>query len=110
MAALEPLNHGAVTGGRQRPHDSAAALAGGGTAGLYALKPAAALEAPTAAAWFGKPDGTRYAELFEELAPLVRESGAALWMRQMVLGPTPEFCLQGIAPAELPPRFAPPRL
>jgi hypothetical protein len=110
MPALEPLNEAAVTGARQRPHDSAAALAAGGTAGLYALRAGAAVETATHAAWFGKPAGMRYPALFEELAPLVTASGAALWMRQMVLGPAPEFCLHGATLADLPPRYAPLRL
>ena len=107
IPALEPLNEAAVTGARQRPHDSAAALAAGGTAGLYALRAGVAVQAPTHAAWFGKPAGMLYPALFDELAPLVTASGAALWMRQMVLGPTPEFCLHASTRADLPPRYAP---
>ena len=39
--------------------------------------------------WFGKPAGMRYAELFGELAGVP----GSLWMRQMVLGASPEFVL-----------------
>ena len=39
------------------------------------------------AVWFGKPAGTSYAEFYDQLA-----SAIPLWRRQMVLGPTPEFC------------------
>ena len=99
-----------MTGSRQRAHDAAAALAAGGAAGLYGLRAGRPLVAPTDAAWFGKPAGMRYSELFEELTPLLLESDAALWMRQMVLGPTPEFCLQGSTPAVLSPPYAPLRL
>ena len=52
----------------------------------------------------------RYPALFDELAPLVIASRAALWMRQMVLGPTPEFCLHGSTIADLPPHYTPLRL
>jgi hypothetical protein len=45
-----------------------------------------------------------YPSLFEALAPLVA-APAALWMRQMVLGPTPEFCLHSKEPVGLPPGF-----
>ncbi len=107
MSSLEALNQAAVTGSRQRAHDSAAALAAGGAAGLYGLRAGVPLDAPTHAAWFGKPAGMRYPELFEELTPLLLQTDAALWMRQMVLGPTPEFCLHGAVPAVLPPRYAP---
>jgi hypothetical protein len=47
-----------------------------------------------------------YPVLFERLEPLIIANGAALWMRQMVLGPTPEFCLHTAAPVDLPPEFA----
>jgi hypothetical protein len=47
-----------------------------------------------------------YPALFEALAPMVAAAPAALWMRQMTLGPTPEFCLHSSEPMKLPPRFA----
>jgi hypothetical protein len=47
-----------------------------------------------------------YPALFEALAPVVEAAPAALWMRQMTLGPTPEFCLHSAGPVELPPGFA----
>ena len=102
MAALEPLNQAAVTASRRGPHDSAAALAAGGTAGLYALRAGTATEAPAHAAWFAKPNGMSYAALDGLLAPVVAATGAGLWMRQMVLGPTPEFCLWSSGVVALP--------
>ncbi len=106
MAALAPLNEAAVSGPRKAPHDAVARLAAAGTAGLYGLQGGAPLEPPGAAAWFGKPSGMRYASLFALLEPLVSSVQGALWMRQMVLGPTPEFCLQSATPAEVPPVFS----
>lgn len=103
MAALAPLNEGAVSGPRKAPHDAVAQLAGGGTAGLYGLSAGTALTAPAVATWFGKPQGMSYSSLFDALAPITR--GGALWMRQMVLGPTPEFCLHSMAPVDLPAAF-----
>lgn len=44
-----------------------------------------------------------YASLFGILEPVVRSQQGGLWMRQMVLGPTPEFCLSSGAPVALPP-------
>ena len=55
------------------------------------------------AAWFSKPDGMGYDQLFAAVEPLLRSSAGVLWCRQMVLGPTPEFCLQSSAPVVLPP-------
>jgi hypothetical protein len=43
--------------------------------------------------WFAKPSGVTYAQLLARMPP-----GAALWMRQMVLGPAPEFRLAGPPP------------
>ena len=61
---------------------------------------------PGIAHWFGKPEGMSHDDLFSRLAPLVDRAQGALWMRQMVLGPTPEFCLHSWAAVELPPGIA----
>lgn len=105
--ALEPLNEAAVTASRRSPHDAAAAVAAGGTAGLYRLRMGSVETAPTVAAWFGKPEGMTYAGLDELLESSVRSGGGLLWYRQMVLGPTPEFCLRSAAPVELPAPLVP---
>jgi hypothetical protein len=106
-AALDPLNEGAVTAGRARPHDSAAAVAAGGTAGLYRARIGRPAERPRHALWFAKPQGVSYAALEGELAPVAEAARGALWIRQMVLGPSPELCLRTEEPARLPPRYAP---
>jgi hypothetical protein len=102
-AALDPLNDAAVTAPRRLPHDAAAAAADGGTAGLYRLRRGSVGdEVPTLAMWFSKPAGMGYDQLFSALEPPLRSPAGALWCRQMVLGPTPEFCLQSSAPVALP--------
>jgi hypothetical protein len=107
-AALDPLNQAAVTAPRQRPHDAAAAAADGGTAGLYRLRlGSVADEVPTLGAWFSKPAGMGYDQIFSAVKPLLRSSAGALWCRQMVLGPTPEFCLQSSAPVPFPATITP---
>ena len=90
FADLGMLNEGAVSGSRRAPHDDVAAMAAGGAGGVYELQqgPAEFVDAKVAH-WFGKPQGMRYAELFGELAGVA----GSLWMRQMVLGPSPEFVL-----------------
>lgn len=103
MAALTPLNEAAVSGPRLEPHAAIARLADGGTAGLYGLKAGTPLTRPAQAAWFGKPPGMSYPALFGILEPIVRSVQGGLWMRQMVLGPTPEFCLSSAARVALPP-------
>jgi hypothetical protein len=106
-AGLDPLNAAAVSASRQGPHDSAAAAAEGGTAGLYLLRLGAVGDPPGIAAWFAKPAGMSYAALFVTLGPVVHTEGAALWGRQMTLGPTPEFCLHTRRPVTLPAPLVP---
>src|SRR6185436_6036574 len=65
MAALERLNDAAVSGRRQSPHDSVAALAANGIAGLYGLRAGVPLAVPDFASWFAKPEGMSYSALFE---------------------------------------------
>jgi hypothetical protein len=100
--ALGTLNDAAVSRARAAAHDAAAALAEGGTGGLYALRAGEPLSRPAHAHWFAKPAGLGYADAVTELAPVVKEVGGALWMRQLVLGPAPEFCLQATSPVQLP--------
>lgn len=106
MRDLEQLNEAAVTAARRDPHDAVAQLAAGGVAGLYGLKAGVPLPIPILATWFAKPAGMAYPALLDGLGPLVSATRGALWMRQMVLGPAPEFCLHTTGPVELPPEYA----
>jgi len=106
-AALDPLNAAAISASRQAPHDAAAALAAGGTAGLYSLRQGEPLAAPAVLTWFAKPDSMSYRQLFTTLEPLTGRSGGALWCRQMTLGPSLEFCLHSRDPVVLPAPLAP---
>jgi hypothetical protein len=104
FADLGTLNEGAVSGACAAPHDAAARLAAGGTAGLYRL--AAGDGGPPAqasSAWLAKPAGTSDAALFAALAAITGRPGVSLWQRQMTLGPAPEFCLLSPAPVALDP-------
>ena len=77
-------------------------MADAGVAGLYSLRmgqPDAS--PPFSAHWLSKPSGMSYPTFFESLRPLCQE-GATLWGRQMVLGPTPEFCLHARQRLALP--------
>lgn len=88
FTALGELNAAAVSGHRQRPHDDVAGMADEGTAGIYALRQGTArLSEAGQAAWFGKTAGVSYDEFYRRLG-----RRGSLWQRQMVLGPTPEFC------------------
>ena len=105
FAALGTLNDAAISQSRRGPHDAAASLAKAGTAALYGLRCGTALPEPACVYWFGKPAGMGYAAAFAQLAPLVEQADAALWMRQMTLGPALEFCLHAPAPLALPGSF-----
>jgi len=99
FAALGALNHGAVTGARQSPHDAVAHLALTGTAGVVGLldgsDAGAAAMAPghVVLSMVDKPAGTSYADFDASLVDAAR--GAPCWMRQMTLGPGPEFLVLG---------------
>jgi hypothetical protein len=80
-----------------------AKLAGTGAGALYGLRrgdPESV--AQPCATWLSKPAGMPYAEFDERMAALLDAPGASLWQRQLVLGPTPEFCLISPTPLELP--------
>jgi hypothetical protein len=99
-AALDPLNQAAVSGPRHRPHDAVAARAQWGAAGLYLLRQGApAFAGVGRAAWLAKPAGQSYDAFFQEIQARAGARAWALWGRQMVLGPTPEFCLHQAADA-----------
>jgi hypothetical protein len=106
-ADLDPLNEAAVSAARQSPHDAAAAGAAGGTGGLYRLRLGEPLVGAPYAAWFSKPPGWSYPALFAQMQPAVDRAGAALWGRQMTLGPAREFCLLSANPVELPAEIVP---
>jgi hypothetical protein len=107
FAALGELNDAAVSGSRTSSHDAAASVAAGGTAGLYRLRLGGLTTRPAHAAWFAKPSGLTYAQLFDSLAPIVAEARATLWLRQLTFGPAPELCLQSASRLALPAPLAP---
>lgn len=94
-AALDPLNDAAVNARMRASHDAVAGLAAAGTAGLYRLIADGDVPDASVAVWLRKPEGVRYADFTAGLRERSRD--CALWMRQMVLGPTPEFCVVGAA-------------
>lgn len=99
FADLHSLNDGAISASRKAPHDSVAALAAGGLGGVYKLHSGPAEPRfARVAHWFHKPAGMRYDQLYEKLTDVP----GSLWMRQMVLGPSPEFVLFALGAIALP--------
>jgi hypothetical protein len=75
------LNAAAVDAVHQHDHDAVARDAGAGAGGLFALKAGDLdLREAGSAAWTHRP-------------PPTPDGDYALWQRQMVLGPAPEYCL-----------------
>lgn len=87
---LGVLNEAAVDARHAPTHDAAASAVHKGSAGIYALRSGAVpLPREGPALWLHKPRGVPYAEFRVQLAA----HGSAVWERQMVLGPAPEYCL-----------------
>jgi hypothetical protein len=83
---LGELNRAAVTGVRRAPHDAVARLAAEGWGAVYRLVRGVSA-VPDGARWTGKGRGESYESFLD------RERADAVWQRQLVLGPAPEFCL-----------------
>jgi hypothetical protein len=100
---LEALNAGAVDGHRGDEHAQLAAAAAWGTAGIYRLVAGTAFASSGWAGWFAKADGVTYPGLVTAGQRLVDLGHAsAVWQRQLVLGPAPEFLVEAAGPSELP--------
>jgi hypothetical protein len=106
FAALGSINREAIAATRTAPHGAAAALAEGGTAGVYGLQQGTISASARYAHWFSKPAGMRYDGVFDELRSQIEDAGASLWMRQMVLGPAREFCVHAREPIVFPETYA----
>jgi hypothetical protein len=106
FAALGVLNEAAVSPPHQETHMAVARMTANGKGGVYALAQGT-LEAAQmrCAAWFGKPAGMSYTTCLQQLAAITNQPGAALWQRQMTLGPGLEFCLHSPHPLTLPEGF-----
>ena len=110
FAALGALNDAAVSGARRAPHDVVAALARTGTAGLVGLVggDTAGRGAPEVRllGLLDKPAGRSYDAFRSALARAAAGTpGTTCWMRQMTLGPGPEFMV--VAGGTLPALPAP---
>ena len=89
--ALGELNDFAVSGPRREPHDAVAAMSRRGAGGVYRLiEGDVALRDVTFAAW----SPTR---------PRLTGTAGAVWQRQLVLGPAPEYAVLAGSPLDVVP-------
>jgi hypothetical protein len=92
--ALDILNQAAVGGSLRRPHEEVARNTAAMAAGLYRLRSGDPRPAESKhACWLRKPEGTSYQDFERNMLRFIRRAAVSLWRREMVLGPTPEFCL-----------------
>lgn len=97
--ALGIMNSAAVDAARGPRHDPIARQAGKGAGGVYALRRGAlAIADAGSAAWSHKPAGLPHGTFENQLAEGREPPEYAVWQRQMVLGPAPEFCV--LAPGD----------
>lgn len=100
---LDPLNEAAVSPAVKDLHDRAAHAAAGGAAGLYRLRAGdPAIGTARFGVWISKPERTGYEAFYSELRRWTERRSVSLWGRQLVLGPTPEFCLLSAEEQDLP--------
>jgi len=92
--ALGVLNVAAVDASHKPDHDAVARDAAHGVGGVYELR-AGRLELAHAgsADWSAKPLGEPYTAWEAGLVEDRHPADFALWQRQLVLGPAPEYCL-----------------
>ncbi len=88
-AALDVLEDAAVSAFANEAHGRIARLTLTAIAGLYRLRAGEPAARTPHCRWIDKPRGEPYPTFLESF-----RDADAVWSRQMVLGPTPEFCIE----------------
>jgi hypothetical protein len=105
FAALGRLGEHAVDNARAESHDVMARAVRNGAGGVYALlagAPTGTANQSGWAGWFTKRDGIGYPQLRTSLTKQLDDGVVlAVWQRQLVLGPAPEFRVLAAGPVEV---------
>jgi hypothetical protein len=111
FGALGALNDATVTGKVKESHDPIAKDYMKGAGGVLRLiQGNLRLRDGRFATWIEKSIGPLYRSYYDDVAGIVGGRSTALWRRQMVLGPSPQFCVHSEEPLEFPPSFRPIKL